>query len=227
MELTGGLGFIGAIVAKFFFAPRGFDVVKRVDPHDFAPVFTPVVTPTQAPALAPAPSAPAPVRRARAPHATASTRRIVTVEEAVNTLIAFMNAEGNTGYFAADEIDEWWKICAELEDLEPLDCSVVREALEARKLKVGRKRLNMPEYLSVKQRTGSDRLVLFRIPKSRLAAEFLPASSPASPGANPVSPGVGPAAPKGRPASTRTKSGRTPAQAPTHIEKPEDFREAA
>jgi len=116
---------------------------------------------------------PAPIPRRR--------DKIVTPEKAVDHLVAFMNAEGSTGLFGAREIDDWWKYCCDELELAYFDCQILREALDIRGLKIGERRLNMPEFLHVKQRTRKNRLTLYRIPRLRAVAKATPVEETASP----------------------------------------------
>ena len=115
----------------------------------------------------------------RVPSYQKPTLAIVPAAKAADLLIAFMNGEGKTGYFTASEIDDYWLMTAEMHDLELLPCGVVREVLDSmglkcKNLKTNQKRLNMPEYMAVRQRTGKTRAVLYRIPRSRAKAGQLP-----------------------------------------------------
>lgn len=107
--------------------------------------------------------------------------KIVTPEKAVDHLVAFMNSEGSTGLFGAREIDDWWKYCCDELELAYFDCQILREALDVRGLKIGERRLNMPEFLHVKQRTRKSRLTLYRIPRLRAVARATPVEETASP----------------------------------------------
>ena len=92
----------------------------------------------------------------------------VSAGRAAELLIEYMNAENLTGLYTANEIDGYWELVVELYDLEHLAAVFVREAL--RKHCVGQKRLNTPQYLEIRQRSGQPRAVLYRIPKCRVAA---------------------------------------------------------
>lgn len=113
------------------------------------------------------------VRRRMAP------RLIVSQARAAEILVEFMNSEGQSGLFTAKEIDEWWGFAAAARDIEHLTGYTVREALDCRGLKLGQRRLNNPEYIAVRQRTGQTRPVLYRIPKVRTQAGTSP-DAPAS-----------------------------------------------
>lgn len=97
----------------------------------------------------------------------------VTAPRAAELLIEYMNAEGLTGVFAAAEIDAYWQTTVELYDLEFLAAQFVREALSRHCL--GQKRLNTPQYIEIRQRTGQSRAVLYRIPKCRAVSGSDPA----------------------------------------------------
>lgn len=101
-------------------------------------------------------------------------RLIVSQARAAEILIEFMASEGQSGYFTSKEIDEWWAFTSAARDIERINAADVREALDSRGLRVGQKRLNAPEYLAVRQRTGQTRPVLYRIPRIRTQAASLP-----------------------------------------------------
>ena len=119
--------------------------------------------------------APSPAALRRVPSYQKPTLAIVPAAKAADLLIAFMNGQSATGCFTASEIDEYWLWTAQTENLEPLDFRFVREALDGKGLKIGQKRLNTPEYMAVRQRTGKGRAVLYRIPRSRIGAGQAPA----------------------------------------------------
>lgn len=152
-------------IAGTFTALLGSVLGLRAQSHEpapKAPAFDPVL-----PGLVIPPSAAA---SRRVPSYRRPTLTIVPAAKAADLLIAFMNGEGKTGYFTASEIDEYWLVTAEMHDLEPMYCAIVREALDGKGLWVGQKRLNMPEYLAVRQRTGRSRAVLYRIPRCRASS---------------------------------------------------------
>lgn len=122
--------------------------------------------------------------RYRTPHYEAPKKAVVSVAKACDLLIEWMNAEGHTGVFSASEIDEFWAVTTEMCDLVEIDCRFIREALEGKGLRIGQKRLNTPEYLHVKQRTGKSRLVLYRIPRCRGVV----GTEPSKADGNPASP---------------------------------------
>lgn len=114
------------------------------------------------------------IRRRMAP------RLIVSQARAAEILIEHMNSEDAHGYFTKNEIDEWWGFACAARDIERINGAIVREALAARGLRVGQRRLNTPEFLAVRQRTGQVRPVLYRIPRCRTVAGSLPDEPSAS-----------------------------------------------
>lgn len=179
------IGFFGALVKALLPAPI-LAVRKLAEPQ-------------AGPQLPPAAPAPPPEkRRSRPPHYRPRPRLVVSIEESVDHLIQFMNAEGKTGVFCAAEIDSHYLSCCELLDLEPHEPRFVRECLAGRRLKIGLKRLLTPEYRAIHVRTGKDRLVLYRIPKFRSASGIEP---------------VEPVAISAAPAVVQTTPGNPPATA--------------
>lgn len=114
------------------------------------------------------------IRRRMAP------RLIVSQARAAEILIEHMNSEDAHGYFTKNEIDEWWGFACAARDIERINGAIVREALAARGLRVGQRRLNTPEFLCVRQRTGQVRPVLYRIPRCRTVSGSVP-DEPTSP----------------------------------------------
>jgi hypothetical protein len=100
---------------------------------------------------------------------------VVDVDKAADYLIAWANDNNKTGHFAAHEIDDFWRTANIELDLAEISPKCVRAALEERGLKVGAKRLLMPEYAAVRNRTGRDRAVIYRIPKCRPSSGDEPA----------------------------------------------------
>lgn len=141
--------------------------------------------------------------RYRTPHYEAPKKAVVSVAKACDLLIEWMNAEGHTGVYSASEIDEFWAVTTEMCDLVEIDCRFIREALEGKGLRIGQKRLNTPEYLHVRQRTGKSRVVLYRIPRCRGMAGQEPSKADAHPAS---------------PATSRQSSGKRPAIAEKLIE---------
>lgn len=127
------------------------------------------------------PRLPVPVQRRRVPHYPAPDLEIVTIHKACDLFIDWMNHQGKIGLWTSSEIDLYWRTaCIDL-DLEPFEPCFLREALAGRKLKVGQRRLNSPEYLHIKKRTSAVRPVLYRIPRCRAmsgAEPEHPATSP-------------------------------------------------
>ena len=119
--------------------------------------------------------------RVKVPHYSRRLRTVLHPPKAVDVLIHFLNSEGIHGVFAASEIDEYWLWCAEMLDIEPIDCRFVREAFEGKGLRIGQKRLNTPEFVPVRQRIGKGRAVLYRVPRCRAQAGQSPAEADASP----------------------------------------------
>lgn len=149
-------------IAGTFTALFGSVLGLRAQPHKPVPA-APVVDTRES-------TTPHPAALRRVPSYQKPPLAIVPSAKAADLLIAFMNGEGKTGCFTASEVDDYWLVTAEMHDLEPLDCRFVREALDGKGLKVGQKRLNTPEYLAVRQRTGKGRAVLYRIPRCRAQA---------------------------------------------------------
>ena len=181
----GVLGGIVTAIATAFVRPLGLAVVARdrVTPSLAFPHAPQPVPPAPAPLPLPLPAV-ARTARVKPEHVMRRHLKVVSVEKAVDILIAFMNSEGQTGTFSASEIDAYWQWCCEAEDLEPIKCRFIREALDGRGLKLGLIRLLTPEYAAVRQRTGSDRCVLYRIPRCRKVAGIdteLPETKPANP----------------------------------------------
>ena len=129
----------------------------------------------------------------RLPHFRQPELACVTLPKAIDLLIDWCNGQGLVGVHSSSEIETYWKTaCVEL-DLEPIDVRFIREALDGRGLRLGQKRLNTPEYIAIRQRTGKDRLVLYRIPRSRAVAAPVPeepATTPGHPAADRLRPGT-------------------------------------
>lgn len=123
-----------------------------------------------------------PPKARRIPHYQPPKLAVVSTAKAADLLIDWANGEGYVGLYTASEIDEHWKTACAMLDLVELDVRFVREALESRGLKVGKKRLNTPEYVHIRERTGKDRLVLYRIPKVRMKSEIGPDQPDGDPG---------------------------------------------
>lgn len=111
--------------------------------------------------------------------------RIAPVK-AAQMLIQFMQARGATGYFTVPEIDAWWSLLVAEQKLDDLHPTVVRSELSAiPNTWMGLRRLNGPEFRTVKARTGRDRAILYRIPAFQSAAGNMtdaPRSARAAPG---------------------------------------------
>lgn len=125
--------------------------------------------------IAPSPQSPAvvdireePVASLPEVRARLKPRAIVSQARAAEILVEYMNSENQHGYFTAHEIDEWWGFAMSALEIEHVSVQIVREALETRGLRVGQRRLNTPEFASVRQRNPSSvRPVLYRIPRCR------------------------------------------------------------
>lgn len=109
---------------------------------------------------------------------------VSSMGKAADIFIQWMNEEGYVGIYSASEIDSYWLACCEMLDIEPLRPKFLREALDGKSAKLGLTRLNSPQYAHIRQRTGKDRLVLYRIPRCRVAV----GSEPAVPGGSPGTP---------------------------------------
>lgn len=91
-------------------------------------------------------------------------KRCVLPAQAAEILICHMQDEGHVGPHTAAEIDSHWANCCVLYDLEELAPHFVRAAI--RPFHMGQRRLNSPELIHVRQRTGQERANLYRIPAS-------------------------------------------------------------
>lgn len=146
----------------------------RIEAPQFEPVVPRLDDPPTATAL-PKPSPP-PVDVSALPEIRRrlQPKLIVSQARAAEILIEFMNSEDQHGYYTSREIDEWWAFAAAARDIEHINGAIVREALESRGLRMGQRRLNAPEFLIVRQRSGQVRPVLYRIPKCRTSTGELP-----------------------------------------------------
>lgn len=99
---------------------------------------------------------------------TVAQKTCVHPGKAAELLVEYMNAEGLTGLYTAAEIDWYWSLVVELYDLEFISPQFVRSAMG--RFHQGQKRLNTPEFLAIRQRTGQTRANLYRIPKCRVLA---------------------------------------------------------
>lgn len=171
--------------------------------------------------------APVPVQTNQRRFLRPKAKRIVMPDEAAEILIEHMQAEGHIGPHTASEIDMHWANCVVLYDLEELSAQFVRGAI--RQFHMGQRRLNGPEFIHVRQRTGQDRAHLYRIPACRPVATYLPAemaigsaasaeSSVAPAGHSVVPPQDPPDAPEGGPATA------WPARPATGSDKINDFK---
>lgn len=137
-----------------------------------------------------------PMYSSRLPHYRKPQLACVSLPKATDLLIDWCNGQGLVGVYCASEIATYWKTaCIEL-DLEPLNVKLIWEAFDGRGLRLGLKRLNTPEYIAIRQRTGKDRLVLFRIPRCRVVAGSMteaPATTPDLPATSRQQPGTVPA----------------------------------
>lgn len=121
--------------------------------------------------------------RRKTPHyAPPKLTVISSMGKAADVFIQWMNEEGYIGIYSASEIDSYWLACCEMLDIEPLRPKFLREALDSKNAKIGLTRLNSPQYMHIRQRTGKDRLVLYRIPRCRVAVGTEPAVPGGSPG---------------------------------------------
>lgn len=125
------------------------------------------------PELQPPPAPPA-ENPNRIPSYHKPRRKVMEENKCADLFIAFMNGEGLTGLFAASELDDYWELCCELHDIVHIDIRLVRAALAEKGLGLGLKRLKTSAYATVRERTGKDRAVLYRIPRSRGKAGLLP-----------------------------------------------------
>jgi len=165
---------------------------------------------------APLPVQPQPVETRETPEPVATLpdvrarmqpRLIISQAKSAEILVEFMNSEGATGYFTASEIAEWWKFAEAARDIESMHPQIVREALDARGLKVGQRRLNSPEYATVRQRNPSAvRPVLYRIPKVRGESGISPARSESVRSNRKPSDPIAGSSPSGEPASVRMEA---------------------
>lgn len=150
--------------------------------------------------------------RERVPHVRYELQ-IVSAEKGVDLLIQFVNRQAKSGYYTATEIDEAWNLTCIMNDLEPLPPHLIREALDARHLKVGRARLNLPQFLEVRRRNaGLQRPVLYRIPAVRTAAGRSGQTTDVS-GSDPGKSGLSPDHVR-----TKSKMASTPGPDAVHLE---------
>lgn len=108
-------------------------------------------------------------------------RPAVELNKAVDHFIRWANDAALTGLFTAAEIDELWRRANNELGFAEIQPIFVRGALSERNLRVGKRRTMTPEYAAVRQRTGTQRGTLYRLPVVNVQVGQEPVQVPGEP----------------------------------------------